>query len=315
MARPSLIVMCLLTVIDGSCADDVRRLQRAGNSVGVDVEKGGSITWLSFGESGNVVNIADPGRLIQQSYYAGKSLDRTAQTQHKAWSPWPWNPIQGGGVGAWATASVIREESSLLYSETVPKLWDMADEQAAALMKQSTRFEEGFDNVIHVQCEFQSLRPANDRWGSAAVPRGQELPACYFTRRHSRISSYLGDGRWRTEKYRPGPPWFQCRPPLSVMGCFDETDRGVAVFSPVSTRPWNFGAAGGGQSGDPRDKSCIHIAPVEVLKLGPQSSLKYGYWLVVGTRGEVASSLDRLIDMYRNEKLQFRPDSNSPNDG
>ena len=301
----SLLVVYALAMVDGSRADDVRKIHRAGNSVGVDAAKGGSITWLSFGDSGNVVNIADPGRLIQQSYYAGKSLDRTAQTQHPAWSPWPWNPIQGGGVGAWATASVMRQDASRLSSETVPKLWDMTNERATALMKQTTSFEEGFDNVIRVTCEFQSQRPADDRWGSKAVPRGQELPACYFTRRYRRISSYLGDGKWRAESYRPGPPWFQCRPPLAVMGCFDEAGRGVAVFSPVSTKPWNFGAAGGGASDDPQDKSCMHIAPIEVLKLGPQSSLRYSYWLVVGTQADVAASLDRLIAGHRSEKLKF----------
>lgn len=305
-ANTVVLLMCLLPVSDGSRAEDVRRVHRSENSVGVDAAKGGSITWLSFGDSGNVVNIADPGRLIQQSYYAGKSLDRTAESQHPVWSPWPWNPIQGGGVGAWATASVIRQEGLRLSSETIPKLWDMPNEPATALMKQTTGFEEGVDNVIRVTCEFRSQRPADDRWGATAVPRGQELPACYFTRRHSRISSYLGDGKWREEHYRPGPPWFQCRPPLAVMGCFDETDRGVAVFSPVATKPWNFGAAGGGKSGDPRDKTCIHIAPIEVLKLGPKSSLKYSYWLVVGTRDDVAASLDRLIAAHRSERLQFQ---------
>lgn len=62
--------------------------------VGIDRAKGGAITWLSAGAyPKNMVNLADPGRLIQQSYYAGKSIDRTADGQSQEWSPWPWNPI------------------------------------------------------------------------------------------------------------------------------------------------------------------------------------------------------------------------------
>ena len=118
--------------------------------IGIDRAKGGSITWLSWrGYPQNAVNIADPGRLIQQSYYAGKSLERIAEGQSKAWSPWTWNPIQGGGVGSWARVTHFeRAESNTLYSVTVPKLWDMANEEAQASMRQWTAFEvEPFDGL------------------------------------------------------------------------------------------------------------------------------------------------------------------------
>ena len=305
--RPRWLLWCVLAgswlpFPQASGQPPATRLEQNGIIVGVDGAKGASITWLSFADSGNVVNIADPGRLIQQSYYAGRSLDRQTETQHTAWSPWPWNPIQGGGVGAWAQAGILRREQDRLYSETTPKLWDMADERAAAVMKQWTEFEPALPNVVRVTCEFVCLRENDDRWG-AAVPRGQELPACYFTRKFSRVASYLGEGRWRDERYRPGPPWFQVRPPLAAMGCFDQKDRGVAVFSPVATKPWNFGAAGAMGRNRLEDKPCMHLAPIEVLRLGPQSSLRYRYWLVVGTQSDVAASLDTLMGRYRGESL------------
>ena len=63
----------------------------------LDLTRGGAISWLSLsGSSRSVVNIADEGRYIQQSYYAGKSLDRKADGQAPNWSPWSWNPIQVG---------------------------------------------------------------------------------------------------------------------------------------------------------------------------------------------------------------------------
>ena len=62
-----------------SLADDLLFLDNGTVKVGIDREKGAAITWLSSQEhKKNIVNSSDPGRLIQQSYYAGKSIDRRA---------------------------------------------------------------------------------------------------------------------------------------------------------------------------------------------------------------------------------------------
>jgi len=61
----------------------------------LDLTRGGAINYISkSGSTRSVVNIADEGRYIQQSYYAGKTLNRIADGQNPAWSPWSWNPIR-----------------------------------------------------------------------------------------------------------------------------------------------------------------------------------------------------------------------------
>lgn len=282
---------------------EVLTLDNGTMQVGVDRDKGASITWLSWrGQPNNAVNIADPGRLIQQSYYAGKSLDRKADGQHKAWSPWSWNPIQGGGVGSWARVTKLEKTADRLTSETIPKLWDMPNEEATAVMRQQTGFEPGMPNVVVVTCEFESQREEGDRWGPA-VPRHQELPACYFTRSFSAIKSYLGDGRWRDESQPPGPPWGRASPPRKAMACFDARGQGIAVFSPVSNGPWNFGPHGRGDSADPQAGPCVHVAPIETVKLEPRAVLRYRYWLVVGTGSAIAVRLDALRERFSGEKI------------
>jgi hypothetical protein len=168
------LVLAWMTV-RAAGADDLVVIDNGTVRVGIDRGKGASITWLSWREyPSNVVNLADPGRLIQQSYYAGKSIDRTADGQSQEWSPWPWNPIQGGGVGSWARVTRFeRTTGQVLHSETIPKLWDMPDEAATAVMRQWTSFEPGLSNVIVVRCEFESQRLDDDRWGPP-VPRSQE---------------------------------------------------------------------------------------------------------------------------------------------
>ena len=267
--------------------------------VGIDRAKGASITWLSWAAyPKNVVNSADPGRLIQQSYYAGHRLDRTADGQHKAWSPWTWNPIQGGGVGSWARVTEFKRTGEhTLFGETVPKLWDMPNEEAAALMRQWTGFEPGMPDVAVVRCEFIAQRALDDRWGPAAL-RPQEVPACYFTRNFNRFKSYLGEGRWRDESQPPGPPWGKTRPPLQAMACFAANGQGVAIFSPSATQPWNFGPHAGGNSDDPAAGPCVHIAPIDRVNLGPKSTYRYRYWLAVGTETQLATRLDALWKKY-----------------
>jgi len=300
------LTLVLLTLCWLPCAEaeDVKVLDNGQVSVGIDCDKGAAITWLSAKVyPKNMVNLADPGRLIQQSYYAGNSLDRRRDGQHDAWSPWCWNPIQGGGVGSWAKTSKFSREDKVLFSETTPKLWDMPNEEAAAIMRQWTTFEPSLANTIRVQCEFVSLREDEDRWGPAKV-RQQELPACYFTRNFGSVKSYLGEGRWRIEKQPPGPPWGKATPPRKAMAVFNAEGLGVAVFSPAATLPWNFGphCAESESTDDPSAGPCMHVAPIGRVKLASKSKFRYQYWLVVGNESSIAKSLDSLWKKHSEER-------------
>ncbi|MEO2048241.1 MAG: hypothetical protein ABGX16_16940 [Pirellulales bacterium] len=299
-----LTFLCLSNLLHAH-AEELLKIDNGTVQVGIDRDKGGSITWLSSkAYPQNIVNLADPGRLIQQSYYAGKRLDRTAEGQSKAWSPWPWNPIQGGGVGSWTQTSKFRLQDNTLYSETTPKLWDMPNEIANALMRQWTTFEPSLSNTVVIRCEFVSLRDQHDRWGESKIS-SQEVPACYFTRNFATVKSYLGAGKWRKESQPLGPPWGQAKPPLKAMACFNAGGQGVAIFSPTSVPPWNFGPHARGLSDDPTAKSCMHVAPINRVKLAPKSTYRYRYWLVVGNQAGIATSLDSLGKKYSHEQAEF----------
>ncbi len=283
---------------------DLLTLENGTIKVGIDRARGAAITWLSsLAYPQNLMNSADPGRLIQQSYYAGRILDRRTDGQSKAWSPWSWNPIQGGGVSSWAEVNAFeRRGERTLYAETIPNLWDMPAEPAAALMRQWTEFEPDMPDVLVVRCELVCRRDPGDRWGPA-VPRPQEVPACYFTRNFSAVKSYLGEGAWRDESQPPGPPWGKTTPPRRAMACFEPGGHGVAVFSPASdTHHWNFGPHGGGASTDPLAGPCMHVAPVVRAPLGPRSVYRYRYWLVLGSAAQIARRLDALWGLYATER-------------
>jgi GH35 family endo-1,4-beta-xylanase len=287
-------------------AVDLLSLDNGTVKVGINRAKGAAITWLSWADyPQNAVNHADPGRLIQQSYYAGHRLDRSADGQSPSWSPWAWNPIQGGGVASWARVNVMeRRPDGTLYGETVPKLWDMPDEEAAALMRQWTGIEPAMPEVVVVKSELICQREDGDRWGPAA-PRPQEIPACYFTRNFSDARSYLGKGKWRAETQPPGPPWGHATPPLKAMAFFNKAGQGIAVFSPTSTINWNYGPHGVGASDDPAAGPCMHVAPLDRVNLGPKSTYSFRYWMVVGDEKRIASRLDALIAKYSGERASL----------
>lgn len=271
--------------------------------VGIDRSKGASITWLSWkAYPANTVNIHDPGRLIQQSYYAGRSLNRQEDGQSKDWSPWSWNPIQGGGVASWARVSHFEKiDDVTLYGKTIPKLWDMPDEEAEATMEQWTGFEPDMPDVVVVRNRLVSKRQAGDRWGPAKSSP-QEVPACYFTRNFDQFMVYLGDHRWESVEQKVGPPWGKARPPRKAMACFNGEGQGIAVFSPSSGETWNFGPHVAAMSDDPQGGPCVHIAPVSRVHLGPRSTYEYRYWLIVGERESISARLDSLWALYSEER-------------
>ena len=285
-------------------AEDLLVADNGTVKVGINRGKGAAITHLSWkGYPKNAVNAYDPGRLIQQSYYTGRRLDRRDEGQHKAWSPWSWNPIQGGGIGSWAKVPQFEKlPDGTLHSETVPKLWDMADEEAAALMRQWTGFEPGMPDVVVVKCEIVCKREPGDRWGPARHASPQEVPATYFTRNFDTFKTYLGDGKWRTEAKKIGPPWNRsANAPRKAMACFNKAGQGIAIFSP-NAESWNFGPHAGAGTDDSLGGPCVHIAPVARAKLEPRSTYSYRYWLVTGDKKSIAERLETLWAKHATER-------------
>jgi hypothetical protein len=90
--------------------------------VGVDLDEGGAITYLSkSSDARNIVNDYAPGRQIGQSYYSGPTPYGGA--------PWPWNPVAAGD-GYLDTSRVVASsnDGSTLYVRAVPLQWNVRAE-------------------------------------------------------------------------------------------------------------------------------------------------------------------------------------------
>ena len=262
----------------------------------LDLSRGGAISYLSLsGSTRNIVNTADEGRYIQQSYYAGKSLDRKAEGQSSSWSPWSWNPIQVGDAHR-NRAKILdfRKNGDSLYVKCTPMLWDMNNMPAEAEMEQWTTLT---GNVLTVRNRLTCHR--TDSIYKEGFLNNQELPAVYPISALKNLYTYFGNnpfthapvsnpttvnlstGFWgRYENDTVTENW---------MAYVDDSKWGIAVYNPICT---NFLAGMNLEpGGESNSNATSYIAPVKKEVLNKNAVYEYEYYLVVGTLEEMRSKI------------------------
>ncbi len=265
----------------------------------LDLTRGGAISYLSLsGSTRSIVNISDEGRYIQQSYYAGKSLDRRAEGQSPSWSPWSWNPIQvGDAYRNRAEILDFKKNGDTLYVKCIPMLWDMNNKPAEAEMEQWTILK---GNVLRVRNRLTCHR--TDSIYQEGILNDQELPAVYPVSALKNLYSYFGDqpftgasvsnpatvnlssGFWGT--------YINNTVTENWMAFVDDTLWGIGVYNPICT---NFLAGmAGTPGGEANSESTSYIAPVKKEILNKNSIYEYEYYLVVGTLDEIRSKIYQI---------------------
>ena len=270
----------------------------------LDLSRGGAICYISeSGSERNLVNIYDEGRYIQQSYYAGKLLDRREDGQNPAWSPWSWNPIQvGDSYNNRAEILDSRQEGNSLYVKCIPMLWDMNNKPAEAVMEQWVSIS---NNRIKVHNKLSCHR--SDKIYGKARKSHQELPAVYPISALSELYAYFGaspftkdtlskpevihleDGFWgRYNDDMVTEHW---------MAFVDKKLWGMAVYSPSCT---NFLAGMSQEPGyEANDAPTSYIAPVKYATLERNSIYEYDYYILIGELDQMRSE---IYNLKKNEK-------------
>jgi len=263
----------------------------------LDLTRGGAISYISkAGSTRSIVNIADEGRYIQQSYYAGKALDRKAEGQSPAWSPWSWNPIQVGDAHR-NRAKILKYEKTgdTLYVKCIPMLWDMNNKPAEAEIEQWTTVK---GNVIHARNRISCHR-TDDLYGDE-VENNQELPAVYPVSALRNLYSYCGTNPFTNGRLTnlmvinlsSGFWGVYENVPEHWMAFVDDNRWGMGVYNAQCT---NFLA---GRSGEPGKEaqagSTSYIAPVKRKVLRKNSVYEYQYDIIIGTLNEIRSRVYQL---------------------
>ena len=270
--------------------------------IGVDLGKGGAITWLSeSGSRTNMINSYDLGRQIQQSYFSGPDQFRPGRAeQHPAWSPWPWNPIQTGDVfGNPGRVVSHRNTNDEIYVRMIPMQWALNDVPGEAFFEQWIRLEE---NVVHVRTRLTNARTDSREQFQA---RDQELPAIYTVGRYHRLFSYTGTspftGAALTELAKTPPPWVYFRATENWAALVDDSLRGVGVHHPDAVHfVGGYDGSNPGKGG-PLDPDTGYVSPLHVELIDGDITYDNEYQLILGHLNEIR---DRV---YANSGPDRRP--------
>lgn len=272
--------------------------------VKLDITRGGAISYISkSNEKRNLINIYDEGRYVQQSYYAGKRLNRISDGQSKNWSPWTWNPIQvGDAFRNRAQILEYKKTGNSLYVKCVPMLWDMNNTPAEAIMEQWTKLE---GNIIKVSNKLTCNR--TDTIYGEGISKDQELPAVYPISALKNLYSYFGDkpftndvlnnpkvehledGFWgRYKDHKVSEHW---------MAFVDDNNWGIGVYTPIAT---NFLAGMAGVPGfESTDSQTSYIAPIKKVALKKKDIFEYDYYLIIGTLKNIRENVYKIEEKLK----------------
>jgi hypothetical protein len=271
--------------------------------IGVDLDIGGTITFLARSEGGeNLINSHDLGRQIQQSYYSGPS---PFGKPHPGWKNWSWNPIGSGDVyGHAARVLEHKNDGTTLYVKTIPMQWalnnvpgDCTFETWITLAGQEARVRNQLVNHRSDHTQY----PAHD----------QELPAVYTIGKLHRLFSYTGNRPFEnqpmTQLRNSGPPWSYWKATENWAALVNDQGWGLGVIHP-GTYSFVGGFHGKPNTGGPKDDPTGYIAPIRKEILDHNIIYEYQYQLVLGSLDEIRTQA--LAGRVRDT----RPDSNFTRD-
>lgn len=275
--------------------DDCLEIKNRSITVRQDLTRGGAICYVGRrGEARNYVNIHDEGRYIQQSYYAGKNVNRQAEGQSPFWSPWPWNPIQVGDYKR-NRAQILesRKHGKTTYVKCIPMLWDMDNRPAEAEMEQWTTLK---GNTIHVLCRLTCH--CTDNIYGYDTDNHQEIPAVYPISSLNHLYAYRGDKPFASEPMdsieveelrfgENGHGWGEYNDISERWMAFVGDDGwGMGVYSP-SADSFKAGRYKPSRKGEADDEGTSYIAPVRAQHVGRDSVVEYEYYLLFGNVEEI----------------------------
>ena len=279
----------ILTCLPSAGRKDYLELKNRDICLRQDLTRGGAICYISKrGTDRNIVNINDEGRYIQQSYYAGNSVNRRHEGQAKTWSPWAWNPIQVGDYkGNRAPILEARKKGRTLYVKCIPMQWDMNNKPAEAIMEQWTELK---GTVIKVKNRLTCQR-TDTIYGEGSI-NSQEIPAVYPISALYHLYGYFGDAPFSyakldtTEVHEiiigdPNHFWgVYNHVPEKWMAFTDDNGWGMGVYSPSATS-FLAGRYMASRKGEAHEPATSYIAPTMMQKMMKNSVVEYEYYIVV----------------------------------
>lgn len=265
--------------------------------VGVNLKWGGAITHVSVPGGPNIINSADLGRQIQQSYYSGPpNYQREGKQKSSAWAGFPWNPIQTGD--AFLNGSKVLEHRARdgeIYVKTIPMLWPMNNDPGECVMETWIRLAPDAPAFTY-RARLTSARSDRTQYRASS----QEVPAVYVNGPWHRLMTYTGDrpftGGPLTEvrnDHRESWPWVNYLPTEGWAALVNDEGTGIGVIVP---RPMEFhgGFAGRRGVGGEKDGPTGYMSPIATEILDHNIVYEYARTFMVGRLDDIRAEAARV---------------------
>ncbi|WP_131818384.1 hypothetical protein [Planctopirus hydrillae] len=300
---------------------EMRWIENESIRLGVDLNLGGAITWLSTTQHPeNMVNNWDWGRQIQMSFYAGPAKFRVEGKEvAPAWADFPWNPVQAGDHFGNASKTIAFEQDKHSLKVTaIPMQWSLNNapcECQIVSVIQLDGHQVRMINQLENQREDATFYPARD----------QELPAVYLTGNFNRLISYRGQAPWTHEaweeiEHHPQPgefPWLRLYGSEGWIALVDQAGYGCGLWQ--SNNPTFLGGIADHRSVKARRESpqsgvgtydfpTGYLASVRPEHLEAGKSYVYETRLVLGSIDEIRTSIAKLADQSGLPHWSFEKD-------
>jgi hypothetical protein len=256
--------------------------------LGVDLERGGAITFLaSVKDEANVINNFDLGRQVQLSFYSGPvPFEAKGQKPAEHWRHLGWNPIQTGDDFK-NTSRVLTHENDgkQIHLTCVPLQWPLNNVPGECT----------FDSWLELDGAVVKARArlTNTRSDTTQYPaRLQELPAVYANAAFHRVVSYMNDKPFTQDAISSAPapqgkhPWSFWTGTEYWAALLNEHDYGLGLITPGHVH-FTGGFAGKLGPNDTHGNSTGYLAGQGLEILDHNIVYEFRYELVLGTAQEI----------------------------
>jgi hypothetical protein len=279
-----------------STADSLKSMSYIQNEfirVGIDLNLGGSITFLSDVKKGeNLINNSDWGRQVQMSFYSGPNpFTPNGKEPAPYWRGLGWNPIQSGDyAGKRSRVLVQKNDGKQLYVKCVPMQWPLDNEPGECTFESWITLK---GNTVQVRSRLVNNRQDTTQYAA----RGQELPAVYTNAPYHRLVSYKGNKPFSKDTVSliknhnypktPSIKWAYWQATEGWAANLNEADYGLGIWNP-DAQSYCGGYYGDDTfSGGSKDASTGYIAPLHTEILDHNITYDYRYVLILGSVDEI----------------------------
>ncbi len=312
--------LCLLRTCDypvyTSTSENTYFISNDRFRLGIRLSWGGGINYLRDNKARrvidgvvNLINQADTGRLVQQSYYGTQ-----AEGDYKAGvyngTPWRYNPVQGGDLKqnhSRIIDIVVTEQS--VYVKSQPQDWSLDNCITPSYMENTYTL---YDGHVRVDNRFVDFSGMNHPFYH------QELPAFYTLSCFDRFNWYDGSRGWTGDdvSYRDdlgfwGDPTYYDDCTFLVKESNAETwcawtnskaNYGIGLYVP-NVDSFLAGRHAYDGSTSSTSGSTNYVAPVNTKRLVSYEPLAYSYLITTGSLEQIRETFTQHKDFADNASL------------